>query len=158
MSHSSRALLSVRKDRGERGWRHFGVSRAIPDNCFLSARSSCRTRAFPTHGPDGQPNLSSDALARCADPETWVSYALAMLASETYQEAYGWLLAQDYPRLPPPGASLDEIAAAGDALARLFLDGVPSDEVGRVGHWECPVPKGFGEALARCETVVAPLL
>ena len=159
MAKSSMALLSVRKDRGERGWRHFGVSRAIPDNCFLSARSSCRTRAFPTHDAEGRPNLGPAAREICADAERWVAYALAVLASETYQEAFSWLLAQDYPRLPPPSdGDFAAIASAGHALAALFLDGEPGDEVARVGHWECPVPSGFGAALERCDALVAPLL
>lgn len=158
MAHSSCALLSVRKDRGERGWRHFGVSRSMPDNCWLSARSSCRTRAFPTHGPEGEPNLGEEARALCDDPEIWVSYALAVLAAESYQERYSWLLAQDYPRLPPPGDALERVSAAGDALGQLFLEGIPSEEVGRVGHWECAVPRGFGKALAECESAVAALL
>lgn len=157
MSKSTMALLSVRKDRGERGWRHFGVSRTIPDNCFLSARSSCRTRAFPTHDPEGNPNLGTRASARCDDPETWVAYTLAILAAQSYQEAFSWLLAQDYPQLPI-AKNLEEIAEAGHVLAALFLDGEPSEEVGRVGHWERTVPAGFADALARCESLVAPLL
>ncbi|MBZ0119227.1 MAG: hypothetical protein K8H88_19695, partial [Sandaracinaceae bacterium] len=60
------SLITVRKDRGARAWTHAALSRVAIDNCYLSARSSCRARAFPTHDPSGAPNLDPRALARFA--------------------------------------------------------------------------------------------
>ncbi|HEY8429033.1 MAG TPA: type ISP restriction/modification enzyme, partial [Sandaracinaceae bacterium] len=67
MRRSEAALLTVRKDRGERPWAHFGIVREPPDNCFSSTRSSCRTRAFPTHDPSGRPNVDGVAAAAFAE-------------------------------------------------------------------------------------------
>ncbi|HEX2675804.1 MAG TPA: type ISP restriction/modification enzyme, partial [Polyangiales bacterium] len=45
--HAPFALVSVRKDRGTAAYAHFAAVTLPIDNCFLSARSSCRARAFP---------------------------------------------------------------------------------------------------------------
>ena len=39
MARSDFALITVRKDRGSVPWTHFGASRHVIDNCFLSSRS-----------------------------------------------------------------------------------------------------------------------
>ncbi len=140
MDGSELALLTVRKDRGERAWAHFGATRHAVDNCWLSSRSSCRTRAFPTHRPDGSPNLRPAAVRAWAGFEpsagALVRYALAVLAAPTYRARHDDALRADYPRLPPPPdrASFEAAVAAGDALAAAFADpGAGGAEV-TLGH------------------------
>jgi hypothetical protein len=157
---SDRVLLTVRKDRGHKPWAHFGAVRDVPDNCWLSTRSSCRTRAFPSHGPDGTPNLSRDAVraweARIAAPiavHDLMAYALAHLAAPAYREAFGGALRSDYPRLlPPPDAPTWVcMVAAGQALFEAF-DGGVIDEADTpsltLGHWEVAAPPPLHAAVA----------
>lgn len=122
---SGLALITARKDRGQRAWRLFGACRAVPDNCWLSTRSSCRARAFPLRDPDGAPNLDPDLRARAEDaigaalePETFAAWALAWMACAAYREACDGALRDDYPRIPPPpdARALAELAARGRAL------------------------------------------
>lgn len=143
MRLSSSALLTVRKDRGERAWTHFGLARHPPDNCYLSARSSCRTRAFPTHGPDGAPNVEPTTLARWARaldvlpaPEDLVRYVLGVLASARYRACFDAALRADYPRLPPPPSTeaWHAIVASGRTLERAFLGLASGHEPFVVGH------------------------
>ena len=54
---------------------------AIPDNCLLSSRSSCRARAFPTHDPEGAPNLDAGTVAR---------WAAALTAPPTPAQVVAW--------------------------------------------------------------------
>ena len=165
MDASEFALLTVRKDRGERAWTHAAASRAVPDNCFLSARSSCRTRAFPTHDPGGAPNLSEEAegwlrgVGR-GDAADLLAYALAVLCSPVYRGRYGWLLRFGYPVLPAPEpASWPSVVEAGRALVERFLAEPAGDpELAVVGHWEVEAPAGFGAAVAAAAAAVAPLL
>ncbi len=129
MARSSFALLTVRKDRGERAWTHFGAAAMVPDNCFLSARSSCRTRAFPTHGPGGSPNRDAAAASalfgECGEVrvEDALDYALGLLAAAPYRARYGELLLRDYPRVlaPPSRAAFDAVREAGAAVRAAFL-------------------------------------
>ncbi|MEM9067286.1 MAG: type ISP restriction/modification enzyme [Myxococcota bacterium] len=158
MDHSDFALLTVRKDRGEKPWRHVAVSTAVPDNCFLSARSSCRTRAFPTHDASGAPNLSAigHQWIEGSEPNSLHYYVLAILASSTYQRRYGWLLHQDYPAIPPPPdhETLQRVAALGRQLAGFYgFDGEREDE-GVVGHWTLALPAGMTEVLTRIDNEV----
>lgn len=155
MARSSVALLTVRKDRGERPWAHFGVSRVLVDNCYLSARSSCRTRAFPTHDPAGRPNLSELARSWERDPERLVHHALAVLASATYRSRFDWLLRQGYPAIPPPTEATVE---AGRRLAELWLGDGPRREEASLGHWTVMAPVGFAEATQRCDAAVGTLV
>ncbi len=155
MERSSIALLSVRKDRGEHPWAHFGVSRHLVDNCYLSARSSCRTRAFPSHDPQGRPNLSEAARRWERDPERLVHHALAVLASVTYRSRFDWLLRQDYPVLPPP---TEATVLAGRHLAALWLGGLPRREAVNLGHRTVLAPEGFTEAVTACDAAVAPIV
>ncbi len=138
----SPALLTVRKDRGQRPWTHFGVARHVPDNCWLSTRSSCRTRAFPLWTPEGEPNLApevaigwSDRLGLPIDPLSFVEYAIAFLASRRYRAEFDEALHHDYPRLPePPDAeSFRRVRDAGRAIVRAF-DAPASGEEVEVGH------------------------
>jgi hypothetical protein len=155
MDHSDGALLSVRKDRGNKPYTHFGWATHAPDNCFLSARSSCRTRAFPTRTPDGTENLTAAGHDWFDSAEQGLLYALAVLASETYRERFEWLLRQDHPRLPEPD-DLDAVVEAGRALRDCLLNGARDPEdLGERGHWRVPLPKGYREAVAWCTEVVA---
>lgn len=112
MQRSELALVTVRKDRGERAWSHFGAVREAVDNCYLSARSSCRARAFPTHKPDGAPNVDRGALAswasRLDSPPPAIAllrYSLCVLACPSYRARFDAALRADYPRIPPPASA-----------------------------------------------------
>ncbi len=147
------ALVTVRKDRGERPWAHFGAVRAVPDNCFLSTRSSCRARAFPLRTPEGALNVSADVIEALAcldrDADAFLFYALATIAAPSYRTQNEDALRLDYPRIPMPidGAAYDakvevgrEIAAAFDSAPtpqpRPFGRGGMSEPDGVViGHW-----------------------
>lgn len=124
-------LITARKDRGRVDWMHFGAARVMPDNCWLSTRSSCRARAFPLSSPDGAPNLdahlareASMCLGRALDAATFAHWALAWLSSRVYRASENDALAADYPRIPPPRdlTELELFATHGEAIARAFLD------------------------------------
>ena len=109
MDHASVALVTVRKDRSPAPWTHFGASTVAIDNCLLSARSSCRARAFPSHGPNGEDNLGEhfarelgERVGRQVGAEEWLHYALCALASPAYRERHCEALGIDYPRIPWP--------------------------------------------------------
>jgi hypothetical protein len=148
IDRSQFALVTVRKDRGELPWAHFGAARAVIDNCFLSTRSSCRARAFPTHTPDGHQNLDpqfaaafSERIGRALDAAEFAAYALAVLASPEYRREHGDALRTDYPRIPPPtsAAQFAQRCAAGQRLIALYCDtdGVApqSDRRAQLGAW-----------------------
>jgi hypothetical protein len=129
IDETSPVLLTVRKDRGKVPWTHFAASRAIPDNCFLSTRSSCRTRAFPVRDADGRENLDpvlratwGDRLGLVVEAIDFVRYALAVLASPRYRARFDDALHLSYPRIPEPrDAKLFRSAVlAGEALVRAF--------------------------------------
>lgn len=154
MERSELALLTVRKDRGERAWMHFAVSRHVPESCYLSSRSSCRTRAFPTHRPDGSSNVDAEAVrawcGRALEPIDLVRYALCVFASEAYRERFGDALRADYPRLPPPPdeATLRACVEAGRSIERAFLE--PVEERSReidIGHRRVCAPASLAPAL-----------
>ena len=131
VARSRWTLVSTRKDRGERAWTHFGATLEIPDNCWLSTRSSCRARAFPLRGPDGQPNLGAALAARAEhalghplDGEAFGAWALAWMASESYRTTFDHALREAPPRIPVPWSA--EALASGErvgrALVRALLD------------------------------------
>jgi hypothetical protein len=170
MQHGGLALLTVRKDRGQRAWTHFGAAAHAPDNCWLSTRSSCRTRAFPACRPDGRPNLDPAVASRWServDEDVQASgvlrYALAILASPTYRKQHDAALRLDYPRIPPPtdSATWRAVVAAGEQLVQAFcpardpvFDGGPL-QVGHVQLSRAPTP--LHEAIQRADRCVAPL-
>lgn len=148
MSRSALALVSVRQDRGGLPWAHAALVRAPIDNCYLSARSSCRARAYPTHLGDGASNLSprvEEALrARgvTPDPARLLAWIAAVLSSRAFVQAHADALALDYARVPLPAdeAALSELAALGDRLAACLAErarpvrALASRELVRVGH------------------------
>lgn len=166
MARSSLALLTVRKDRGQRPWAHAAASRHLVDNCFLSARSSCRTRAFPTHDPSGAPNLDASAIRAWTpslpwEPEPLVLYALAVLASRRYRERYDGQLKADYPRLPPPPdePTRARCVEAGAALAAAFDAGAgDGDTEVCVGHHRVLGADRLRSALDLCDAAAAHAL
>jgi predicted helicase len=143
MQRSTWALLSVRKDRGQAPWNHFAVTRDVPDNCYFSPRSSCRTRAFPSHDPEGRENLSDEARARFSlaigrEPsvEEVSLFTLAILASETYRRHFEVVLRADYPRIPVPSGleSFERGVRLGGALKDTWLDAPRVAAPWRIGH------------------------
>lgn len=134
VAHSSLCLLSARKDRGGGPWNLFGVAQGLADGCYLSTRSSCRTRVFPSHDPEGAPNLEprlSATLSERAGLEITgqglIHYTLGVLASESFRRERDRALHLDYPRLPLP-ADAGEFArtvSAGVSWARAWLDPLP---------------------------------
>ena len=130
VARSSVVLVTVRKDRGERPWTHAAATEIVPDNCFLSNRSSCRARAFPNRGPDGADNLSSEAKDRLGrvlghrpEARKWIDYALAFLVSAAYRRVFDPALRRGYPRVPWPTsrARFLAIGKAGAAVRSAFL-------------------------------------
>ena len=121
------ALVSVRKDRGDLAWRHAAWVGSAVDNCYVSARSSCRARAFPLRTPDGEINLSPQLQEQLAaigveDVRAFPHYALAILSAASYQRRWDVELHQDYPRVPLPrtAAGFHALFESGRALAALF--------------------------------------
>jgi len=128
LAHGGFALLSVRKDRGDLPWRHVGAAASTVDNCYLSARSSCRTRAFPSYTPEGDENVGAGArellaAVGCGDARSQEvqHYLLALLSAHSYQTCWDSELHHDYPRVPPPpdSDSFRRLVALGEQLAQL---------------------------------------
>ncbi len=177
MACSTRALVSVRQDRGSLPWAHSALVRAPIDNCYLSARSSCRARAFPSHSPDGAPNVASvivtalDARGIEAAPGEVLAFLAAVLSSRGYAERFGPALALDYPRVPLPREAtlFASIASHGEALERALARSAEpvtgraiAGSIVRVGHHGfdpgSPAPRALAEARAALEDDVLALL
>ncbi|MFK8002380.1 MAG: type ISP restriction/modification enzyme [Polyangiales bacterium] len=154
---SSFSLVTVRKDRGGRPWNHVFATTTIIDNCLLSARSSCRARAFPTHGPGGDANLSELGRRWAKDisgdesPEALLEYAFAWWLSPTYQRHFAGVLRHDYPRLPPPGKNAKSQREAGKRALETMLKRERMESAGFVGHWNVTGPTEMHAAEALCD-------
>lgn len=138
LEHGGIALLSVRKDRGDLPWRHVSAVAATVDNCYLSARSSCRTRAFPSFTPEGEPNLGPrvrELLADDCESLDVQHYLLSVLSATDYQTCWDSELHADYPRVPVPPdiASFRRLASLGARLAELYK--TPCETT-----WTAPTP------------------
>ena len=164
MAFSQLALVTARKDRGTLPFAHVGVVDVVPDNCWLSVRSSCRARAFPTHGPDGAPNVNvrdwEQHLGIAISPAIVVHYAFAVLSAPSFRARFDGLLREDYPRIPPPpdARTLASIAAAGERLAHVFLSpGDSRSATVRVGHHQVAVPGAMVELTRAIDALVLPL-
>lgn len=146
MQHSSVALISARKDRGARPWMHLGFATSIVDNCFLSTRSSCRARAFPSHAPNGSENVSPDIhrelIARGIQATSIevLAYVGAWLSSRSVRAELGVHFLSDYPRIPLPrdAVAFQALAQVGLQVQQAFaahdlVVGEASDVVGHHG-------------------------
>ncbi len=129
---SELCLYSVRKEPGARAWNMFALGTALADSSYLSVRSACRTRVFPSHDPDGAPNLSAPLLAgfgaRLARPPSArevLLYVAGVLASASYRREHAEELKLDYPRVPWPRdeAQFLALAGAGALLLRALSSG-----------------------------------
>ncbi len=170
VAHGGLALVATRKDRGAQPFSHVGVVAAVPDNCWISARSSCRARAFPAYTPEGAANADAraweDALGLAIDGVSLVHYALAVLSSPAYRARFDGALREDYPRLVPPRdpAVWRGLVAEGAALAALFLAPTPAGPRApdaprmRVGHHEVAAPPGLAARLAALDALLEPLI
>ncbi len=176
MAKSPLALVSVRKDRGTLPWAHVALVSAPIDNCYLSARSSCRARVFPSHRADGSPNVAPAITAALAQrgiavaPEELLAYLAAVLASSAYATRFAEALALDYPRVPIPAdaVELEHLASLGRRLAAaLSAHAVPvrvraGHAVARVGHHafapDDPAVRPLLELRAELDDAVQPLL
>jgi hypothetical protein len=106
---SELCLYSTRKDLGAQGWNMFALGAGLADSSYLSARSACRTRVFPSHDPTGATNLSEavrDAIAariaRAPGVREVLLYAGGVLGAPRYRNEHAQALRHDYPRLPWP--------------------------------------------------------
>lgn len=159
MAHGGVALITTRKDRGDVPWAHFGATRHLVDNCWLSTRSSCRARAFPAFKPDGSPNAAAreweDALGIALPPETILLWTLGILSGKQYREQHREELRSDYPRIPPPPnlSALKDVVAVAKRLADEFTSRSRSME-GQRGREE-GVVQSIGHHSVR---LVAPLI
>ncbi|HEX6245385.1 MAG TPA: type ISP restriction/modification enzyme [Polyangiales bacterium] len=129
VARSSLCLLSTRKQLGADGWNMFAPVAALAESSFLSTRSACRTRVFPSHAADGSSNLSHPVAERIAErigrlphAEEVVAYAAGVLGSPRFRREYAADLARDYARLPWPHAAAAFAAsvAAGQRFAALL--------------------------------------
>jgi hypothetical protein len=158
VARSELSLVTVRKDRGTRAWNHVAIVDVAVDNCFLSSRSSCRSRAFPTHGPDGEENLTplGRELAGPFGVRGLMLHAATWLGARAYRERFADRLSQELPWIPTPTA---RSVAIGEQLARAFLasndDAEQSDHViESVGHWDVRAPNALRDARAEADTWV----
>jgi len=157
MDHGGWALLSVRKDRGERGWNHVAATRDLVDNCYFSSRSSCRTRAFPAKTPAGEPNLSPMGAERFGARERAAAFALAVIGAAPYRERFADALRRDYPQLPPAEPSaVKRLVRLGVALVDGYAEAGEVEVA--VGHRKARGSDRLLELRAECDELVAELL
>lgn len=141
--HSGFILVSVRKDRGSAPYRHFAITRHIPDNSYLSPRSSCRSRAFPIRNAHGNGNVSAEhkraverIIGRSVSAEEIFFYLASFLASPRYQSAFDAPLHRDYPKIPMPrdGKRFEERVSIGERVKAGFLGPRTLDKDWTLGH------------------------
>ena len=158
VDHSTLVLVTSRQDRGRLPFQHLVLTRFMPDNCLLSLRSSCRARGFPSHGPDGLPNVSEtiaralgELLGAVPPPEEVLLWLAAHLGAPAYVGPLDQVLRTDYPRVPLPKgrAAWDRMVGAGRLLLTFFLSPpaehgeppTPDAPVVRLGHHVVPSPR-----------------
>ena len=130
MDASMFALLCVRKDRGSASYRHAAIARHVADSSYLSSRSSCRTRVFPSHTPEGRLNLDlgfqarmSEVAQRHIELVDVIAYVLALLHCAEFTSRHADALRSDYPRVPlgKRAEQLEYFIRHGQALMDGFL-------------------------------------
>lgn len=171
IGHSELVLVTTRQDRGRMPFQHLVLTRFMPDNCLLSLRSSCRARGFPSHDPEGAPNLGSevraqleDRLGRTPPPSEVLLWLAAHLGAPGYVGPLDQVLRSDFPRVPLPldAAAWDVAITAAAALRDVFLDppsaaaDVPEKEPVWVGHHAVSgqLAERLGAARALLDTAV----
>jgi hypothetical protein len=147
VEQSPLCLLSTRKELGGADWNMFALLDRCADSSFLSTRSACRTRVFPSHGPDGAPNLSlklSDGIAErvgyLAQAAEIVAYIAGVLGAPAFRSAQQAALQLDYARVPWPrdARMFEACAAAGRSFARV-LAGEPVSAPTLLVHGSAPL-------------------
>jgi predicted helicase len=125
-ARSPLCLLSARKDRGDAPWSLLGITAHAADSCFLSTRSSCRTRVWPSLLADGRENLDeriADRLAQHAgtavSSESLIAYVCGALSSPRYRLQHSDALKRDYPEVPWPRSA--QAFEAFTAAGRLWM-------------------------------------
>jgi hypothetical protein len=132
----------------------------VPDNCWLSTRSSCRTRAFPPVDLDGRENLSPDAVERFGGDgaDDFIAYVAAVISAPRYRAHFDAALRADYPRIPPP-SNADErarVVAAGERVIAAFAAPAAGETV-EVGHVRV-TSDALASAIRHADDAVAPLI
>jgi len=164
--HSELVLVTTRQDRGRMPFQHLVLTRFMPDNCLLSLRSSCRARGFPSHDPDGAPNVGpevrrqlEDRIARSPPPTDVLLWLAAHLGAPRYVGPLDEALRSDFPRVPLPNdlAQWDAAITAARVLRDVFLelpsaDPSPKDSPIWIGHHR--VYGTAGERLARARSLL----
>jgi hypothetical protein len=129
---SELCLLSSRKEPGGARWNMFGAVRGSADSSFLSTRSACRTRVFPSHGPGAEPNLAPVVAARLGEllgreptSAQVITYVLGVLGAPRFRAEHQAALKLDYPRLPWPrdARAFQAFSQAGDRFAQVLSGG-----------------------------------
>jgi hypothetical protein len=169
IGQSGLVLVTTRQDRGRMPFQHLLLTRFMPDNCVLSLRSSCRARGFPTHDPDGAPNLGAEVrqrveerLDRSPSPIEVLLWLAAHLGAPRYTASLDEALRSDFPRVPLPAdaAHWDAAITAAGALRDAFLDPLfdpasaeasPTDSAIWIGHHRVSGPAAIRLAQARAQ-------
>lgn len=153
LAHGPLALVTAFKDRGERPFAHLGIVDAIADNCWLSARSSCRARLVPLSTPAGSENVGAEIRARWAEvagappsAREVLCWIAAHLGAPRFQARFDEALRTGPLRIPLPRdrAALQRGVGAGEALARAFLGPEATGLVPRgltIGHHTLPASR-----------------
>jgi hypothetical protein len=137
VAQSQSCLLSTRKEPGDAAWNMFALVRGMADSSFLSTRSSCRTRVFPSHGPEGEPNLSpaltaalAERIDRVPQASEVVAYIAGVLGAPAFRAAHAEALRCDYARVPWPAdaQAFAACVAAGQRFEQLLSGRAPVSE------------------------------
>ncbi len=156
LNYARTSLLAVRKDRGGAAFNLFAPARALADACYLSTRSSCRTRMFPSHRPDGEENLAprigeelARRVGRRVHSEELIAYALAVLGSPAYRARHQVALKLDYAHVPWPRDRQHflQAVAIGRAFDAVLYEEAPRFDGERADEFEDTSPL---TALAHC--------
>jgi hypothetical protein len=133
---SELCLFSTRKEPGALAWNMFALGTRMADSSFLSTRSACRTRVFPSHDAEGRENLSPHVVDGCAlrigrapSARELVLYIAGVLGAPSYRSAHAAWLKLDYPRLPWPSTAA--AFAATVSAGALFLRALEGQPVGQ---------------------------
>jgi hypothetical protein len=128
---SELCLLSTRKDLGAQGWNMFALSEGLSDSSYLSVRSACRTRVFPSHDAAGAANLGAEVragtaerIARAPTAREVLLYAAGVLGAPSFRTQHAQALRHDYPRLPWPRDAAHFLAHvhAGELFLRALAE------------------------------------